>query len=94
MKSTKEVQEYLDELFDKVWYVRSMNHTPEELRLGGTPEDIIQGMLNARKKVEDAYGTDWYDQCDDWEYGFISGGLAALRWVIDRRETDKRFLDT
>lgn len=94
MKSGKEVMEYMNELECKVWYVRSMCQTPEELRAGGTPEDIIQGMLKARKEVEKDYGTKWYEELDDWEYGFLSGGLAALRWVIDKDETDRRFLDT
>ena len=49
MKSRKEIKEYIDELFDKVWYVRSMCHTPEELKFGGTPQDIIDGMLKARR---------------------------------------------
>lgn len=94
MKSGKEVMEYMNELECKVWYVRSMCQTPEELRADGTPEDIIQGMLKVRKQVEKDYGTKWYEELDDWEYGFLSGGLAALRWVIDKGETDKRFLDT
>lgn len=94
MKSSKQVQEYMDELFDKVWYIRSLNHTPEELREKGTPEDIIQGMLNARKNVIDKYGSEWYDKVNDWEYGFLSGAFATLRWVADRKEEDKRFLDT
>lgn len=94
MKSSKQVQEYMDELFDKVWYVRSLTRTPEMLRENGTPEDIIQGMLNARNNVIDKYGSEWYEEVDDWEYGFLSGALATLRWVIDKKEEDKRFLDT
>lgn len=94
MKTTKEVKEYMDELFDKVWYVRSMHHTPEQLRLDGTPEDIIERMLKARREVEEKYGSEWYEELTDWEYGFLSGGLAALRWAIDKHEDDKRFLDT
>ncbi|HAU85872.1 MAG TPA: hypothetical protein DCW90_10320 [Lachnospiraceae bacterium] len=94
MKSKKDIMEYLEEVENKVWYVRSMTHTPEQLRANGTPEDIIQGMLTARKRVEETYGTNWYEQIDDWEYSFLSGALATLRWVIDNNETDKRFLDT
>ncbi len=94
MKTSKEIKEYMSELHDKVWYVRSQLHKPEDLRIGGTPEDIIEGMLKARKEVEEKYGTEWYDKLDTWEYGFLSGGLSALRWAIDKRETDKRSLDT
>lgn len=94
MKTSKEIKEYMSELHDKVWYARSQFHTPEDLRTGGTPEYIIEGMLKARQKVEEKYGTEWYDELDTWEYGFLSGGLAALRWATNKSETDKRFLDT
>lgn len=94
MKSSKQIQEYMSEVFDKVWYIRSLTHTPEMLRERGTPENIIQGMLNSRAKVIDKYGVNWYDEVDDWEYGFLSGALATLRWVSDKREDNKRFLDT
>lgn len=51
MKTLKQVQEYMDELFDKVWYVRSLSsHTPDELKTFGTPERIIQQMVEAVKK--------------------------------------------
>lgn len=95
MKTLKQVQEYMDELFDKVWYVRSLsNHTPDELKASGTPERIIQQMAEAREKVIGKYGSDWYENLDNWEYGFLSGALATLRWVADKKEEDKRFLDT
>lgn len=95
MKSTKEISKYMDELFDKVWYVRSMSHhTPEGLRMSNIPQDIIDGMLKARARIEKEYGTEWYNEMDNWEYGFLSGALATLRWVVDKKEEDKRFLDT
>lgn len=40
------------------------------------------------------YGSDWYENLDNWEYGFLSGALATLRWVANKKEEDKRFLDT
>lgn len=92
MKTTEEIKEYMDELFDKVWYVHS--DTPEQLRFEGAPEDIIEETLKDRRGVEEKYGTKWYEELNDWEYGFLSGSLAALRWAIDKYEDDKRFLDT
>ncbi len=95
MKSLKQVQEYMDELFDKVWYVRSLsNHMPDELKASGVSEEIIQQMMEAREKVIEKYGTEWYENLDNWEYGFLSGALATLRWMTDKKEEDKRFLDT
>src|ERR1017187_401150 len=79
------------EFFDRVWYGRSMTHTPEDLRAEGTPEDIIKGMLAARKKVEQKYGKNNLGPYDDFEWGMINGKLSALRWALGD-EWD--FLDT
>lgn len=92
MKTKKQLIEYMDETFDKVWYVRSL--ALDEENLASTPEDIIKGMLTARKRIEQQYGLEWYENMDNWEYGFLSGALATLRWVMDKNEDDKRFLDT
>lgn len=92
MKNKKQLMEYMDETFDKVWYVRSLAHNEETL--ASSPENIIQGMLTARKRIEQQYGLEWYENMDNWEYGFLSGVLATLRWVMDKNEEDKRFLDT
>lgn len=92
MKTKKQLMEYMDETFDKVWYIRSLARDEEDLV--STPENIIKGMLVARKRIEQQYGLEWYENMDDWEYGFLSGTLATLRWVVDKNEDDKRFLDT
>lgn len=92
MKTKKQLMEYMDETFDKVWYIRSLARDEEDLV--STPENIIKGMLVARKRIEQQYGLEWYENIDDWEYGFLSGTLATLRWVMDKNEDDKRFLDT
>lgn len=92
MKTKKQLMEYMDETFDKVWYIRSLARDEEDLV--STPENIIKGMLVARKRIEQQYGLEWYENMDDWEYGFLSGTLATLRWVMDKNEDDKRFLDT
>jgi hypothetical protein len=79
------------EFFDRVWYGRSMRHTSEEMRAEGTPEDIIAGMLAARKQVEEKYGKENLGPYDDFEWGMINGKLSAMRWVLGD-EWD--FLDT
>lgn len=92
MKTKKQLMEYMDETFDKVWYIRSLARDEEDLM--STPKNIIKEMLVARKRIEQQYGLEWYENMDDWEYGFLSGTLATLRWVMDKNEDDKRFLDT
>lgn len=92
MKSKKQLLEYMDEAFDKVWYIRSLTYSKEDLEY--LSKDHIKEILKARKKVEQQYGSEWYENIDNWEYGFLSGVLATLRWAIDKNEDDKRFLDT
>ena len=79
MRKQKEIQEYLDEAFDKVWLCRS--HPCKD-------ENIERTRM---KKVSEIL--DKYDDIpkDDWDYGYYSGILASLRWVLGE---DKHFLDT
>ena len=95
-RTLEEIADAEAEFFDRVWYVRSvvgsMNRPDEEL-----PEDIRTGMLAARARIEEAYGRKelrkaigrGHDKA--WEYGYISGKLAALRWVLG---SEWDFLDT
>ena len=92
MKSKKQLLEYMNEAFDKVWYIRSLTYSKEDLAY--LPKDHVKEILKAREKVEQQYGLEWYENIDSWEYGFLSGVLATLRWAIDKNEDDKRFLDT
>jgi hypothetical protein len=60
-------------------------------------DDIRADMMAARERIEAAYGRDvlWkalgpgHDEA--WEYGYISGKLATLRWVLG---SEWDFLDT
>jgi hypothetical protein len=90
-----EIMEAEQEFFDKVWYVRSMVYATAEDK--ETPLDIRKGASLARKRIEDKYGREvlWkaigegHDEA--WEYGYISGKLATLRWVLG---SEWDFLDT
>lgn len=92
MKSKKQLLEYMNEAFDKVWYIRSLTYSKEDLAY--LSKDHVKKILKARGKVEQQYGSEWYENIDSWEYGFLSGVLATLRWAIDKNEDDKRSLDT
>jgi PIN domain len=94
-RTLAEIIEAEQEFFDKVWYVRSVVRSDEEV--DGLPEDIRTGMLVARARVEERYGRKTlrkpigrgHDKA--WEYGFINGKLSALRWVLG---SEWDFLDT
>lgn len=90
-----EILEAEQEFFDKVWYVRSVIRSEEDV--ANLPDDIREGMLAARAKVEAKYCRKelWkpigrgHDKA--WEYGYINGKLSALRWVLG---SEWDFLDT
>ena len=82
MRTEEEIIKYMDEAFDKVWYMRS--------RPCGIP-DIEKGRLNAIKRVEKEY-PEVKKGFDDWECGFWNGVLGTLRWVLGEEEKDN--LDT
>jgi hypothetical protein len=90
-----EIIEAEQEFFDKAWYVRSLVHSTAEDK--EAPSDIRSGASTAGKRIEDKYGREvlWkpigegHDEA--WEYGYISGKLATLRWVLG---SEWDFLDT
>lgn len=79
--------------FDRVWYVRSIAMEDDR----PIPDDIRAGMMAARGRIEATCGRDelWKaigpGSDEAWEYGFISGKLSALRWVLG---SEWDFLDT
>jgi len=94
-RTLAEIVDAMEEFFDRVWYVRSIVHADAENE--EVPEGIRAGARTARQRVEDRYGRDslWkpigpgHDEA--WEYGYISGKLATLRWVLG---SEWDFLDT
>jgi hypothetical protein len=81
-RSIKEIQEYENEAFDKVWLTRSH---PEKNHV----VDVVR-----RKNVErilDKYHDIPKDGYTEWECGYWNGIMGALRWVLG---DEKDFLDT
>ena len=82
MRTEEEIIKYMDEAFDKVWYMRSR---PCDI------PDIEKGRLNAIKRVEKEY-PEVKEGFDTWDCGFWNGVLGTLRWVLGEEEKDN--LDT
>ena len=82
MRTEEEIIRYMDEAFDKVWYMRSR---PCDI------PDIEKGRLKSIKRVEKEY-PEVKKGFDDWECGFWNGVLGTLRWVLGEEEKD--MLDT
>jgi hypothetical protein len=94
-RTLAEIVEAEQEFFDRVWYVRCVVHFDAENE--DLPEDTRNGAGSALRRVEEKYGRDelWKpigpDHDQAWEYGYISGKLATLRWVLG---SEWDFLDT
>lgn len=82
MRKQKEINEYISEAFDKVWYMRSK---PCDI-----PE-IENKRLEAIEKIEKKY-PEVLNGFDNWDCGFYNGVLGTLRWVLGDEEKDN--LDT
>lgn len=82
MRKKKEILKYLDEAFDKVWYMRSQTCYDNEM------EDKRR---IAVKRIIEKY-PEVLDGFDSWDCGFWNGVLGTLRWVLDEEEKD--MLDT
>ncbi|MFD0360084.1 hypothetical protein ACFQZZ_01305 [Nocardia sp. GCM10030253] len=81
------------EMFDKVWYERSMRHDRELIAEGKTEELEKHERVarQGRKRIEETYGLENIGPYDAFELGMLNGKLSALRWVLGD-EWD--FLDT
>lgn len=82
MRSESEIKKYLDESFDKVWFMRSC---PSEIpHIESKRQDKIKEILKQYQDIPPEGYT-------DWECGYWNGILGALRWVLG---DEKNFLDT
>lgn len=83
-----------NDLFDRVWYHRSLQH---DIRL--TMEGDVEGLKHihemagpARARVEAKFeGQDMLGPYSDFELGMLNGKLSALRWILG---SEWDFLDT
>lgn len=90
-RNWEEIREAEEEMFDRVWYNRSLyfEHRTEEEGGDVDAERRITGAPRAR--VEAKYGAENLGPYTDFEWGMINGKLSALRWVTG---SEWDFLDT
>ena len=82
-RSRKDLIAYHKEVDDKVWLMRSRPCDDPEAEAGRQAE--IERILDTYDDIpEDGY--------DIWEYGYWSGVMATLRWVLG--DDEKNNLDT
>lgn len=82
LRSVKQILAAENELFTRVWYGRSS--TAKDERARGTPDDIVKGMLRGQRDAERRFGKKSLiaNMASDWDWGFVSGKLSAIRWVL------------
>lgn len=93
MRTTAEIIAAEQEFFDKVWYVRKL--ILEEKIERGEHDPLSPALAEqahaAMRAIEERYGPDNVGPWDDWEWGYVNGKLATLRWVLG---SEWDFLDT
>lgn len=82
-RSKEELEEYLDEAFDKVWLMRS---TPVD------DEKIEARRISIVNQILETYNDIPKNGYNDWDYGFWNGVLGTLRWCLGAEGKD--LLDT
>lgn len=92
MRSEEEIGKYMSEAYDRVWLVRKQNMFLNML-LGEEciHADILDQCNQEIEKVCEKYNINFQEPTSDWDYGYWSGILAALRWVMG---DEKNMLDT
>jgi hypothetical protein len=92
VRAESEIGKAEQEFFDRVWYYRKIVMF-ENIKAGKetiTPE-ILKSCRVHMKEMREKYGRNIGHYMTDWEWGYVNGKFAALRWVLGE-EWD--FLDT
>jgi hypothetical protein len=90
-RTLAQIVEAEQEFFDRVQYVRHDEDDPE------LDDDLRADVREYREQMEAKYGRESLRKAigpghdPAWQYGYISGKLATLRWVLG---SEWDFLDT
>jgi hypothetical protein len=91
VRNWEEIREAEEEMFDRVWYQRSLYFEHREEEKGGDVEASRRITGPPRALVEAKYGAENLGPYTDFDWGMINGKLSALRWVTG---SEWDFLDT
>jgi hypothetical protein len=87
-RNYEEIRAAEEEMFDRVWYDRSMQHEHDE----GRDVDALRQIAGpARARIEAKYGVENLGPYTDFDWGMLNGKMSALRWVMG---SEWDFLDT
>lgn len=93
MRRVKEIKEYMDEAFDKVWLMRTHPCDISSIEKERVKNVTWVTARNAifEQRILETYPDIPEDEYTDWESGYWNGILGALRWVLGDEKND---LDT
>src|ERR1039457_3304460 len=83
VRAESEIGKAEQEFFDRVWYYRKIVMF-ENIKAGTetiTPE-ILKSCRAHMKEMREKYGRNIGHHMTDWEWGYVNGKFAALRWVL------------
>lgn len=82
LRRVSEILKAESEFTDRLWYGRKP--ADEDVHLYDWADDIKAGMLAAKRRMEEQYGVEELakDVESDWAWGYLSGRISALRWVL------------
>jgi hypothetical protein len=90
-----EILEAESEMFDRIWYNRSLSYDFQLRQAGDDDAGLLEHQKvagAARRRVEERFGgVENLGPYDDFEWGMLNGKLSALRWVLG---SEWDFLDT
>lgn len=82
LRKVSDILKAEDELVDRLWYGRKPYDDDPQMR-EWEPE-TVEAVKKAKREVEAKYGQDVLDKdvASDWAWGYLSGKVAAIRWVL------------
>ena len=91
MRTEGEIKEYEAEAFDVVWLIRKQQmFTNILLGVEAISTEQLETVMQAIDEICLKRDIDFQEPVSDWGYGYWSGILAALRWVMG---DEKNFFD-
>lgn len=92
VRAESEIGKAEGEHFNRVWYYRKIVMFENiKARTETIDPAILKNVRASMKEMREKYGRDIGKYMTDWEWGYVNGKFAALRWVLGD-EWD--FLDT
>lgn len=82
LRRVSDVLRLEDEMTQRLWYGRKP--LDDDVDKYGWSEDLKKGMLAGKRRVEEQVGLEILEQdlSSDWNWGYLSGHVSALRWVL------------